>query len=448
MNLSLQTIANWLNAQAPLKEAFCQSITIDSRKIEPGSLFIAIKGEQFDGHDYVEEARKKGALAAIVSQPVDTDLLTILVQDTRMALGLLAKKWREKWSMPVIAVTGSCGKTTTKTMIAEILSQQGQVLATQGTMNNDIGLPLTALQLNSTHEYAVFELGANHLGEIEYLADIIKPDVAVITNVAPAHLEGFGSIENIARAKGEIYQKLAENGIAILNMDDQFVDFWKSSLTDKKQIGFSQKNTTDFTAQNVNLDDQGHLQFLLQGPSDSPVTIHLPLIGAHHVGNVLAAAAACYAVGIPLENIQKGLTALSPIGKRLVPYETKQGAKILDDSYNANPLSLFTALKVLTHFSQEKILILGDMNELGSQAEESHREAGRQAKALGIHALYAIGKLSRFAAEAFGDHGYHFENKKALIEHIKPILNDERVFLVKGSRGAKMEEIVEVLRGS
>lgn len=446
MNLSLHTIANWLNAQAPLKEAICQSITIDSRKIEPGSLFIAIKGEQFDGHDYIEEARKKGALAAIVSQSVETDLPIILVQDTRKALGLLAKKWREKWSIPVIAVTGSCGKTTTKAMIAEILSQQGQVLATQGTMNNDIGLPLTAFQLNSTHEYAVFELGANHMGEIEYLADIIKPDVAVITNVAPAHLEGFGSIENIARAKGEIYQKLAENGVAILNMDDQFVDFWKSSLSHKKQIGFSQKNSADFIAQNIRLDTQGHLQFLLQGPDEKQVDIQLPLMGTHHVGNALAAAAACHAVGIPFESIQKGLIALSPIGKRLVPYETKQGAKILDDSYNANPLSLFTALKVLVHFPQEKILILGDMNELGEQAEESHREAGHQAKALGVHALYAVGKLSRFAAEAFGEHGYHFENKQDLIERIKPLLGPESVILVKGSRGAKMEEVVEALK--
>lgn len=444
MNLPLKTLAHWLNASNDFDAQTCQSVSIDSRKIQPGALFIAIAGEQFDGHDFVALAEKKGAIAAIVSRPIQTNLPTILVKDTRKALGEIAKKWREQWSIPVVGITGSCGKTSTKSMIAHILEGVGNVLVAQGTMNNDIGLPLTILELRQAHQYAVFELGANHLGEIGYLADIAKPDLALITNAGSAHLEGFGSVEGVAREKSNIYHNLRPNGIALLNNDDAYASFWETVIGTRQKITFAQHQAADFTAREIHLDDQGAPQFTLVTPQGEAL-VCLPLVGRHHVSNALAAAAACFAMGVSLMDIKKGLESAVPVPKRLVMHQTIQGAKILDDSYNANPLSLHAGLELLSHYPHKKILILGDMQELGPTAEATHQAAGHQAKALGIDALYGVGVLSRFAVEGFGDGAHHFENKQSLLAAIQGKLTQGTVVLVKGSRGAKMEEIVTAL---
>jgi UDP-N-acetylmuramoyl-tripeptide--D-alanyl-D-alanine ligase len=446
MNLSLTTIAHWLGADrsADFDAHTCHAISIDSRKIQPGALFIAISGEKFDGHDFVALAEKNGAIAAIVSRPVQTNLPTILVKDTRKALGEIAKRWREQWSIPVLAITGSCGKTSTKSMVAHILEGVGNVLVTQGTMNNDIGLPLTMLAMRQAHQYAVFELGANHLGEIAYLADIAKPNLSLITNAGDAHLEGFGSVEGVAREKSNIYLHLKSDGVALLNSDDAHAGFWETVIGNRRKITFAKGQAADFMAREIHLDEKGSAQFILVTP-EGEVSVDLPLVGKHHVSNALAAAAACFAMGVSLMDIKKGLESVPPVPKRLVMHQTIHGAKILDDSYNANPLSLYAGLELLSHYKQKKILILGDMNELGSTAEESHRVAGRQAKALGIDALYAVGRLSRFAVEGFGEGAHHFENKQSLLTAVQSNLTKGTVVLVKGSRGAKMEEIVAAL---
>lgn len=447
MKLSLNTLAHWLETPENLKNIDIQSISINSQRVEPGALFIAIQGENFDGHNFIEEAKAKGAVAAIISKPVQTSLPTIMADDTRIALGKIAKKWREQYSLPVIAVTGSCGKTTTKGMIANILQQAGNTIATEGNLNNDIGLPLTLLKLTAEQQYAVFELGANHLGEIQYLTDIAKPRVSLITNAGAAHLEGFGNIEGVAREKSAIYQGLDENGTAILNIDDNYADFWKTAINQRKTITFSLSQPADFYAKNVDLNLEGQPQFILVTPTGE-LPIHLPLVGAHQVANALAAAAACFAVDISLENIKKGLESLPPISKRWVIKKGLNGATVIDDSYNANPLSMHTALQALSHYPGERICILGDMGELGETAQESHRELGHQAKKLGIDRLYAVGNLSRFVVEAFGDNAQHFPSKSALIAAIKGSLKNNMTILIKGSFSAKMEEIAAALTGN
>lgn len=444
MNFPLKKLASWLNTAIDSDDVCFNSISIDSRRIKPGALFIAISGDQFDGHEFIQEAQKRGAVAAIVSRPVATSLPTIQVKDTRKALGEIAKKWREQYTLPVIAVTGSCGKTTTKAMIANILQQAGNTISTEGNFNNEIGLPLTILKLTTEQKYAIFELGANHLGEIRYLTDIAKPTVSLITNAGPAHLEGFGSIEGVAREKSEIYQGLDEKGTAILNIDDAYADFWRTTINQRKTITFSASQPADFYAKNVHLDLEGHPQFILVTPSGE-LSIHLPLVGNHQVANALAAAAACFAVDISLENIKKGLESLQSINKRWVIKKGLNGATLIDDSYNANPLSMYAALQALVNYPGESICILGDMGELGETAHESHRELGHQAKKLGVRRLYAVGDLSRFTVEGFGDNAQHFPNKSALIANIKQALENNMTVLIKGSASAKMEEVAAAL---
>jgi UDP-N-acetylmuramoyl-tripeptide--D-alanyl-D-alanine ligase len=444
MKISLKRLCQWLDITKEITNADCCSISIDSRHMDPGALFVAVQGENFDGHDFIEQAASKGAVAAIVSRHIETALPTLLVKDTRAALGLIAKKWREQWSLPVIAVTGSCGKTSTKSLIASILGCAGRSIATEGTLNNDIGVPLTVLRLAENQQYAVFELGANHEGEIMYLADIAKPTVSIITNAGAAHLEGFGSIEGVVRAKSEIYQALDSSGIAVLNSDDAHADFWRTVIDGRKTLTFSMYRDADFYARDIDLDAQGHPHFTMVTPQGE-LSITLPLVGKHHVANALAAAAACFAVNISLETIQKGLESSEPINKRLVVQKSSHGATIIDDTYNANPLSMYAALEVLTHYAGEKIFVLGDMGELGAVIEESHRDVGYKAKQLGVHRLYAVGQFSRFTAEAFGHDGQYFRNKQDLVVAIKKILNSNMTVLIKGSRSAKMEEVVAAL---
>lgn len=455
MLITVKEICAWLNKPYNGHDAKCYGVSIDSRTILPGVLFVAIIGDNFDGHDFVHQAEKQGASAILVSRPVESHLPTILVEDTRHALGQLAKAWRKQWTLPVIAVTGSCGKTTTKTMLAKILQPISRTIATEGTLNNEIGLPLTVLKLTGRYQAAIFELGTSHPGEIATIAGIAQPTLSIITNAGDAHLEGFGSVDGVAKEKADIYRYLDPQGIAILNRDDPHADFWQKVIGKRRTLTFSMIQKADIFARDIRLDEQGCAQFCLVIPCGE-IWIHLPLLGRHNVANALAAAATCFALYTYqnqtayanfdpkrlLDDIKQGLESLPPIHKRLVVHRGFNGAKIIDDSYNANPSSLSAALELLAQYAGKKCLVLGDMAELGQGAHAAHQAVGRQARQLGIDALYAIGPLSCAAVDAFGEQGYHFMDKLTLIAALSTQLNEHVTVLIKGSRSAKMEDVL------
>jgi UDP-N-acetylmuramoyl-tripeptide--D-alanyl-D-alanine ligase len=414
---------------------------LDSRRIKPHELFIAIRGERFDGHNFIELAKQRGAAAAIVDHAIDTDLPLVLVQDTRKALGELAKQHRCQFSIPVIALTGSCGKTTTKEMIRSILAEVGPVLTNFKNFNNEIGLPLTLLNLNDQHRYAVIEMGANHAGEIAYLTQLTQPNVALITNIGPAHLQGFGSMPGVAQAKSEIFLGLGKNGVAIINAEDKFADTLQKECAAFRVLRFGLSDTADFSATNIQMDTDGKATFLLHASNGKEMMLSLSLPGQHHVLNALAAAAAASQVGIPLSQIKSGLEKMQAVPGRVIVNKTKSGATLIDDSYNANPSSVEVALKLLAHYSGQRIFVMGDMGELGQNAVDYHRQIGQLAKELNIDEVYTCGDLSQETAKAFGESAKHYANHHALILALKPRLQENVTILIKGSRSAQMEKV-------
>lgn len=419
-------------------------ISIDTRTLLHGNLFVAIKGETVDGHDFVEAAREKGATAALVSRKVNSPLTQILVNDCVAALGKLAATWRNHYHIPFIAVTGSNGKTTTKNMIAAILTaacdgEQNHVLATQGTLNNHLGLPLTLSLLNSHHRYAVIEMGMNHFGEIDYLTKLTKPNVAVITNAAAAHLEGLGDVAGVARAKSEIFNGLVANGVAVLNADDKFYSYWQSQTSTFKHISFGMLAQADVTAA---IEPAAQSQQLRINTPIGNIDVLLPLLGAHNIANALAATAAALAVGIPLTAIKQGLESVTPAKGRLQIHQLANGVRIIDDTYNANPYSLQAAIQTLAAFEGKKILVLGDMRELGDDAKSLHHDAGESMRKAGIDCLFTFGDLSAHTAKAFGEGAYHFSEQEKLVDALKPFLFNQTTILVKGSRSMRMEKVV------
>lgn len=443
--MTLNKIATLLDATVKGKDREVNKISTDTRSLNEGDLFIALQGDCFDGHDFVAIAEQKKAAGIVASKNIQTTLPVITVENTRKALAKIASFHRDKFTLPVLAITGSCGKTTTKAMTASILRAMGSTLASESSFNNDVGVPLTLLQLASSHQYAVIEMGANHPGEIKNLCEIAKPTVAVITNIAPAHLEGFGSIQGVAEAKAEIYRGLDfESGIAIINADENFVVQWEALLPRQRKIRFGLINNADFMAKEIRLDEEGRPSFTMISPLGS-ADICLPLMGHHNVINALAAAALAFSVGADLKAIQSGLASVCAVSKRLNRYLSKQGAVIIDDTYNANPASVTAALELLSSVNGGKIFVFGDMGELGSYAEEMHKQIGRKAKQLGIEKLYACGKLSRLTAEAFGENAYHFQDQPSLIKALLHTLSSNVTVLIKGSRSARMENIVKAL---
>ena len=453
---SLQEIAALLQIPAPATPIRFQGISADSRAVGVGALFAALRGERFDGHQFLDEAKQRGATAALVEQPVNSDLPLLRVANTRRALGQLAAWWRQSVTIPLVAITGSNGKTTVKEMLSNIFAQQGAVLATRGNLNNDLGVPLTLFNLNAEHRYAVIEMGANHPGEIAYLSGIAKPDSAVITLCAPAHLEGFQSIEGVARAKGEIFSGLSESGIAVINADDQYADFWRLLVKNqgvKGRNGFAAVLPFSLRDHNQaiiakNLRRQAiESQFTLVTPAGE-IEISLPLPGTHNIMNALAAAACALTCGVELNAVKIGLETVLPVKGRLQKRLGKNGLVILDDTYNANPHSLNAALAVLADCPPPRWLALGDMLELGESAMEQHYQAGKTARAMGVEKLWAIGPLSQAAVEAFGEGGLHFSTHSALVASIQSSCCQPLhapTLLVKGSRGLKMERVVEEL---
>lgn len=419
-------------------EVSVNGISTDSRQIVPGQMFIALKGPRFDGHDFVQQVMEQGAVACLVEHRIE-GVNCIVVDDTRLALGKLAAAWRSSLAIPVIGVTGSNGKTTVKEMLAGILSQQGTVLATRGNLNNDIGMPLTLLEMDERYDYAVIEMGANHPGEIEYLTWIAHPDVALITNAGMAHLEGFGSLQGVARGKGEIYQGLGTDGIAVINNDDQFSGYWKQLNQDRNVITFGM--TSNATVSATSEVKVGVQQLTISSPA-GVIEVNLKLLGRHNVMNALAAVSAAIAIKIPPDAIRTGLEKLVPVKGRLQLKVGLNGSRIIDDTYNANPTSLDAALDVLAEFPGRHFLALGDMGELGEQSASLHRTAGLQAKDKGVDRLYTLGPLSRCAAEKFGDQTYCFSDQDKMIEKIKNDLAQDVTLLVKGSRLMQMERVV------
>lgn len=443
--ISLKKCVEILSAE--LKGSYAgeyKSVSIDSRTIKPGELFIAIKGENFDGHHFVQEAEKKGAIAVLVSNAVDVKIPQIIVSDTIKAFGELARWHREQFKIPVIAVTGSCGKTTTKTMLASIFSGLGKTLSPISSFNNNIGVPLTLLQLDDSYKTVVLELGANHPGEIAELVKIAQPDVAAVTLVAPVHLEGFGTIENIAAAKGEIFSGLNQTGVAVVNFDDPLSKLWQQELVGKRVIRFGRQINAEVSAKDVVLSEQGCPEFTLVTTAGQ-IRIQLPIVGEHNINNALAASACAIACKVKLEDIKKGLEYMASVPKRMIRHELSSGAVLIDDTYNANPLAFKAALSVLKQTGMPTALVMGDMGELGPEAEKIHRDVGTWVHEAGINQFFTYGKLSAHASAAYGSSAQHFTDIQDLVTVLRPLLNEKKVMLVKGSRSMRMENIVSAL---
>ena len=420
-------------------------VSIDSRQISEGQLFVALEGERFDAHEFLEEVTTL-ACGLVVSKPnKNLPIPQWVVDDTTEALGQLAHMNRELLNGPLIAITGSSGKTSVKEMIASILSQESKVHATQGNLNNHIGVPLTLLSMQADTDFAVIEMGASAIGEIAYLCDIARPDVTLVNNIQHAHIEGFGSIEGVATAKSEIYRGLKPSGTAVINLDLAWSDAWLTELADKQCLTFSTKHkNADVVAENISVLDTGCCQFdLCNGKSRKSVT--LPVPGTHSVKNAIAAAACCIALGVPLDQIVMGLTAVKPVAGRLNLRQLTDNVALFDDTYNANPDSFKAAIDVLANAEGYRLLVMGDMAELGDKAMEMHCEIGRYAAEKGIEALYSVGVLSAVASDAFG--GNHFLDKQTLMAALDDVCANKLkvTLLVKGSRSSGMEEVVTML---
>lgn len=447
IRMQLSTAAGAIGARLSGQDNWFEGVSTDTRTIASGELFCALRGPLFDGHAHCLEAEQKGACGVLVEQTVETALPSLTVDDSKRALGRLAGAWRERFSIPVVGVTGSNGKTTVKEMLAAILRVNAVVLATKGNLNNDIGVPQTLFRLNAEHEYAVIEMGANHVGEIAWLAEIARPLVGLVTLCAPVHLEGFGSLEHIAQAKGELYAGLRDGGTAVINADDAFADYWSGIARPRRVVRFGLQKPADVSAENVTHKGIGQgMRFRLHLPTTS-FDIDLAFDGLHNVANALAAAAAALALDVAPEAIKAGLEHAGKVGGRLCVVEGLRGSRIIDDSYNANPTSLAAAVDVLVSASGQRWVALGDMAELGPQAMDIHRETGLALRDAGVDRLYTFGALAAAAAEAFGAAAESYTEIEDMIEALESVLAPDVTVLVKGSRAMRMERLIDALTG-
>lgn len=423
------------------------SVSTDTRTLQAGALFVALRGPNFDGHEYVAAAAERGAVAALVEHEVPVALPQIVVPDALQALSVFASAWRQQFSYPVIGVTGSNGKTTTKEMLGSILAQRGPVLVTRGNLNNHIGVPLTLLTLNGEHQSAVIEMGASSGGEIAHLARLAQPDIGLVTNAGAAHLEGFGGLDGVAQGKGEMFQSLPKHGVAIINADDQYADYWRSHCTAGKVLTFGIDRAADFTASKVlahHEADGFHTRFELTTPQ-GVCGISLQLAGIHNLRNALGAAAAAHAAGATLEQIRAGLDAMRPVGGRLQPKPAIKGAYLIDDSYNANPNSVRAGIDALRSRGGRGWLIFGDMLELGPDAPQLHAEMGRYARSAGVERVFAVGAHAQHAVESFGQGAQWYASLADLISDVQRAIEPGVTVLVKGSRGNRLERAAAAL---
>jgi len=445
--LSLSQLTAALQARLVGSDVSFDGVSIDSRSVGAGQLFVALTGPRFDGHDYLADVQAKGAVAALVEREVEgVDLPQLVVADCRVALGQLGALNRAGFDKPVAAITGSSGKTTVKEMLACILRTRGPVLATRGNLNNDLGAPLTLLEIASEHSAAVIELGASRLGEIRYTVGLTQPHVVILNNAGTAHVGEFGGPEKIVEAKGEILEGLGEGGTAVLNLDDKAFAIWHKRAGDKRVLSFALNNPqADFYASDIGRDARGCPAFTLHSAAGS-VAVQLNLLGTHNVSNALAAAAAAHALGVSLPGIAAGLNAVQPVKGRTVAQITANGVRVIDDSYNANPTSMCAAIDILAGFSGRTVLVLGDIGELGQWAQEGHQLVGDYARGK-VDALYAVGSNMTHAVRAFGAEGRHFATQAELIDAVSSESASDTTILIKGSRSAAMENVVAALCG-
>lgn len=446
ISVTLSQLSGILHGELHGADATIEAVTTDTRKLTSGCLFVALKGERFDAHDFADKAKEGGAGALLVSRKLDIDLPQLVVKDTRLAFGELAAWVRLQVPARVVALTGSSGKTSVKEMTAAILSECGNTLYTAGNLNNDIGVPMTLLRLTNEHQYAVIELGANHQGEIAWTVSLTRPEAALVNNLAAAHLEGFGSLAGVAKAKGEIYTGLPANGIAIMNADNNDWLNWQNIIGDRKVWRFSPNAAnSDFTATNIHVTSHG-TEFTLQTPTGG-IDVTLPLPGRHNIANALAATALAMAVGAPHDAVKKGLANLKAVPGRLFPVQLGENQLLLDDSYNANVGSMTAAAHVLAEMPGYRVMVVGDMAELGDESEACHIQVGETAKAVGIDHVLSVGKLSKAISDASGV-GEHFDDKAAMIARLEALIAEKQIItiLVKGSRSAAMEEVARALQ--
>jgi len=440
---SLASAAKYMSGTLCGADRKFDGISTDTRSIRDGELFFALQGPNFDGHDYVSKARANGAAGAVVSSQVEGDIAQITVDDAKLALGRFSAAWRQSKKARVIGITGSNGKTTLKELVAACLGKKAPTLATAGNLNNEIGMPLMLARIKDEHEYAVLEMGANHAGEIAYLASLANPDIVVITNAAAAHLEGFGSIEGVARAKGEILEVADRPTFAILNADDDYYEYWSSLVEDTASLSFGLCEAADIRADNIEASATGS-QFDLHLPNAS-MPVSLPLPGLHNVRNACAAAAVAFVLDVDSGRIRSALENIVPVKGRMQPLAGINACTLFDDSYNANPLSVTAAAEFLASLDGESWLVLADMKELGEGAEDLHREVGASARASGVDRLFALGDLSRHCVEGFGSGATWYPEIAALLSDVSKADSSVNI-LVKGSRSMRMERVVDALR--
>jgi UDP-N-acetylmuramoyl-tripeptide--D-alanyl-D-alanine ligase len=461
--MTVRAAARALQEESSGGDIWFSGVSTDSRATMPGDLFVALMGDKFDGHDFVAEVVAKGAVAAIVHRDwkaanPQAAIPLIRVANTRLALGNLAAFWRRRFAIPLVAVTGSNGKTTVKEMIASILQhvtsgsgsgesrQPGQVegpdqvLATEGNLNNDIGVPLTLLRLREHHKYAVIEMGMNHAGEIAYLTSLAKPSVALITNAGTAHVEALGSVEAVARAKGEIFEGLDQQGIAVINASDLHAPLWRGLAGNRKVMDFGLQEKAAVTARYQPGTFGSRVALLLP---DRVQEVELQVPGEHNVENAAAAAAVAVAMGVGAKAITFGLNAFTGVKGRMQKKQGLHGSTLIDDTYNANPDSVRAALAVLARAAGRKIFVLGDMGELGAAARDLHDRIGVEARAAGVDTLMAMGEFSTYSVAAFGAGARHFEKIEELVAEVEGLLAPGDTMLIKGSRFMQMERVVK-----
>ncbi len=447
IDLRLHEICNLVSGEMYGEDKVISSVSIDTRALTKGALYVAIKGEQFDGHEFIQQAEAAGAGALLLNERIDSALPQVVVADTRLALAELAGAIRDKAQVKVCGVTGSNGKTTVKEMISAILAMQSSVLSTLGNFNNDIGVPLSLLRLEKSHEFAVIEMGANHADEIAYTSRYAKPDVVVITNVAAVHIEGFGCIDGVASAKAEIIESLSEDGVAILNADDDYFNLWRAIAGQRECLSFGLNDIADVRAENISntLQNEQFISTFNLVFNEQKTAIKLALAGEHNIKNALAASAACIALGVDVAQIKQGLEQLNSVKGRMQLQATKKGYRVVNDSYNANPASLQVALEAIHANATKFWVALGEFGELGTESSEIHKEMGLQIKRAGVTRLFATGELTKHTVDSFGDGASYYAQQGELIAAIQKEIECDVVLLVKGSRSQKMDVVVNSL---
>lgn len=446
---NLSSLAKPLNGQLINGDVQFERLSTDTRKISAGVVFLALKGVRFDAHEFAAQAVEAGAVGLVVERALPLNVPQLIVSDSRIALGRIAEYNRTFFNKPVFAVTGSSGKTTVKEMLATVLSGQGDVLATKGNLNNDIGVPLTLLEITSQHDFAVIEMGASGPGEIAYSVDLAHPDVALVNNAMGAHLEGFGSLQGVVEAKGEIYDGLGPLGVAVINLDDPNAGQWLARTEGKERLTFGLENAdADVNAIQLFQQANGCYGFTVRYQQES-AEVRLNVMGRHNVANALAATCMILAAGLPLSLAASGLERACAVKGRLYSRTAHGGATIIDDTYNANPGSMKAAINVLCDLEGERWLVVGDMGELGADELAEHREIGVYAAQHGVSHLYAVGRLSAECVSGYlgagGQDGQHFASQAELLAQLKPQVKQGVVVLVKGSRSAAMDKVVSGL---